>query len=132
MVWRENCPVLEDTKLPPARHWDKDGLPKYLILGLRNWKSRKKENAGKLYPVKIHRNYLDPTYCPVFLAADLPQAFRAQSGRNLSGQRECGTHGAECDGQAVVRDDGSLVCGCGSAGEWARGSAGWGGREHGV
>jgi hypothetical protein len=61
-----HCPKLEDIKLPPSRHWDKDGLPKYVILGLRNWKSRKKENAGKLYPVKIHRNYLDPTYCPVF------------------------------------------------------------------
>ena len=32
-------------KLPPARHWDADGLPKYLILTLRQWKSRKKKGV---------------------------------------------------------------------------------------
>ena len=59
------CPMLEDTELPPPRHWDRDGLPKYITIGMRNWKSRLKTNRGKLYKMKIRRNYLDATYCPV-------------------------------------------------------------------
>jgi len=59
------CPLIEDTRLPKARHWDKDGLPKYIIICMTDWKSRKKSNKGKKYYLKIHRNYLDETYCPV-------------------------------------------------------------------
>ena len=35
-----------DFKLPPARHWDTDGLPKYIILTLRKWKSRGKKASS--------------------------------------------------------------------------------------
>ena len=60
-----HCPTLERVRLPAQRHWDKDGMPKYIILVMLNWKSRRKESRGKPYPLKIHRNRLDPTYCPV-------------------------------------------------------------------
>lgn len=33
---------------------------------MRNWKSRKKANIGKPYAMKIHRNYLNPDFDPVF------------------------------------------------------------------
>ena len=59
------CPQVNTIKLPPQRHWDKDGLPKYVIIIFTTWKSRKRANVGKPYPMKIHRNYLDVTYCPV-------------------------------------------------------------------
>lgn len=59
------CPHLEDVKLPKARHWDTDGIPKYIIIVMKRWKSRKRESLDKPYEMKIHRNYLDPTYCPV-------------------------------------------------------------------
>ena len=26
------CPLLEDIEWPPARHWDGDGLPKYITI----------------------------------------------------------------------------------------------------
>ena len=39
------CPDMETLKLPKERHWDKDGLPKYLIFSMVNWKSRKKGPA---------------------------------------------------------------------------------------
>ena len=60
------CPLLEETELPKERHWDADGLPKYVTIVLTDWKSRYKPNKGKKYRMKIHRNYLDATYCPVF------------------------------------------------------------------
>ena len=28
------CPTVEDTKLPPERLWDADGLPQYIELGM--------------------------------------------------------------------------------------------------
>ena len=59
------CPQIDTIKLPKERHWDKDGLPKYIIVFFTNWKSRKRANVGKSYSMKIHRNYLDVTYCPV-------------------------------------------------------------------
>ena len=64
----EHCPELERVRLPPERHWDVDGLPKYIIVVMLNWKNRggkKRINVGKPYPMKIHRNYLDPIFCPV-------------------------------------------------------------------
>ena len=62
----KHCPVVETMELPSERHWDPDGLPKYIIITLLNWKSRKKANVNKPYPLKIHRNYLDQRFCPVF------------------------------------------------------------------
>ena len=59
-----------------ARNWDADGLPKYIIIALREWKSRTKAynckcpktakcNCGFAYKMFIHRNYLDSRFCPV-------------------------------------------------------------------
>ena len=59
------CPLVDNVELPGPHGWDVDGLPKYIIIFMTNWKSRKRANVGKPYPFKIHRNYLDPTYCPV-------------------------------------------------------------------
>ena len=62
------CPTMEDVLLPKSGHWDVDGLPKYISLVWRNWKSRPKKRAtarDNAYPMKIHRNYLNPMFCPV-------------------------------------------------------------------
>jgi hypothetical protein len=71
------CPLLVDVEVPQAsRQWDTDGLPAYIIIGLRRWKSRTQAHwckcpsdakcaCGKVYKMKVHRNYLDPCFCPV-------------------------------------------------------------------
>ena len=59
------CPLLEDTQLPADHLWDLDGLPKWIELGMRDWKWRSAANKGKRYGIKIHRNYLDARFCPV-------------------------------------------------------------------
>lgn len=54
--------------LSQERHWDSDKLPKYIKFYFDDWKSRYKHGAPHDkpdYPMKLHRNYLDPTYCPV-------------------------------------------------------------------
>ncbi|KAJ1446647.1 hypothetical protein M885DRAFT_577308 [Pelagophyceae sp. CCMP2097] len=58
-------PTVEDMELPKGHQWDKDGLPQWIIIGLRNWKSRAKKNVGVRYGIKLHRNYLDSRFCPV-------------------------------------------------------------------
>ena len=62
----EYCPTFEDTWLPEsASQWDSDGIPKYIEIGLRNWKTRTECNRGKRYGMRLHRNYLDSRFCPV-------------------------------------------------------------------
>lgn len=72
------CPLYEDMEVPDADSaWDNDGLPKFLIIGLRKWKSRTPARCCKcpttekcscewLYRLRVHRNYLDQRFCPVF------------------------------------------------------------------
>ena len=72
------CPLFQDIELPAAPiQWDADGLPKYIILGLRDWKWRTPANkcrcardrkctCEKLYKMTVHRNSLDQRFCPVF------------------------------------------------------------------
>lgn len=62
----EYAPTLEDISLPAAAEmWDTDGLPKYINVGWRDWKSRKKSSKNKLYNIMLWRNHLDPRFCPV-------------------------------------------------------------------
>jgi hypothetical protein len=60
------CPKIEDTLLPEAHEWDEDGVPRWIELGFLNWKSRTKKNRNKRYGIRLHRNYLDSRFCPVF------------------------------------------------------------------
>ena len=60
------CPTVEDILLPEAHMWDPDGLPKFIELGMRDWKWRSKANKGKRYGIRLWRNYCDAHYCPVF------------------------------------------------------------------
>ena len=61
------CPTVEDLVLPHDEDdWDSDGYPKWIDIGLRNWKWRSKKNKGKRYSMKAHRNYVDSKFCPVF------------------------------------------------------------------
>ena len=59
------CPLIEDTILPQKHEWDPDGVPKWIELGLLNWKARTQKNRGKRYGIRLHRNYLDFRFCPV-------------------------------------------------------------------
>ena len=72
------CPLLQDLELPQApSQWDADGLPKYIILSLRDWKWRTESKKCKCprsakcfcshrYKMYVHRNVLDQRFCPVF------------------------------------------------------------------
>ena len=74
----EFCPNMLDVELPAAEaQWDADGLPKYIIIGMRAWKWRtacnrcncpsdKKCTCGNVYKMMVFRNCLDPRFCPVF------------------------------------------------------------------
>jgi len=60
------CPTVENTNLPEsASQFDSDGLPKWIDVGLMNWKTRSPSNRGKRYGFRLHRNYLDSRFCPV-------------------------------------------------------------------
>ena len=62
----EFCPTFEDTSLPESgAQWDSDGLPKYIEVALREWKTRTTCHMGKKYKMRLWRNYLDPRFCPV-------------------------------------------------------------------
>ena len=60
------CPTYEDILLPESpSQWDADGLPQFIELALRKWKSRTVAHQGKRYAMRVHRNYLDSRFCPV-------------------------------------------------------------------
>ena len=62
----EYCPTFDDTSLPDsASQWDSDGVPKYIEIALRRWKTRSPHNQGKKYRMRLWRNYLDSRFCPV-------------------------------------------------------------------
>jgi hypothetical protein len=72
------CPLVQDLELPEAeQHWDADGLPTVIFVSFRKWKWRsesrccgcdksEKCTCGNLFKVRVHRNYLDSRFCPVF------------------------------------------------------------------
>ena len=61
-----HCPLVEDMRLPPEGMWDDDGLPQFIEVCMKDWKSRKKANKGKPYFMRIWRNYKDSRFCPVY------------------------------------------------------------------
>ena len=85
------CPDLRTMKLPPKKSWDTDGLPSYIQLSWTSWKSRSPKKKQP-YPMRIHRNYVDQRFCPVFwLLLYLKYAghtdgpvFRGDRGGNIS------------------------------------------------
>lgn len=58
-------PKMADIRLPQAHNWDNDGIPKFIELGLRDWKWRHDTKRGQRYGIRLHRNYVDPRFCPV-------------------------------------------------------------------
>ena len=89
------CPTVEDTKLPEAEsQWDSDGLPKWIEIGLRDWKTRSRCHEGKRYGMRLHRNYLDSRFCPVtwlltwlhFSGIEKGPLFQSSVGGNLTGE----------------------------------------------
>ena len=61
-----HCPLFEDTRLPPEGMWDDDGLPQFIEVCMKDWKSRSRSKKGKPYFMRIWRNYKDPRFCPVY------------------------------------------------------------------
>ena len=59
------CPSVKDSGMPDAELNDKNGYPPYVSLVLRDWKWRSRKNKGKPYCMRVHRNYMDPRFCPV-------------------------------------------------------------------
>ena len=61
------CPIVEDLILPQDENdWDPDGYPKWIDIGLQNWKWRSKKNNGKRHSIKAHRNYVDSIFLLLF------------------------------------------------------------------
>lgn len=58
------CSLYEDMVVPPSTAWDENGLPPWLELGQRAWKGRK-ANATSRFGLRLHRNRVDPRFCPV-------------------------------------------------------------------
>jgi hypothetical protein len=52
-----HCPLFEDTRLPPEGMWDDDGLPQFIEVCMKDWKSRSRSKKGKPYFMRIWRNY---------------------------------------------------------------------------
>lgn len=78
------CPLWEEMELPKTEDgFDADGLPKYLVFVMHNWKHR----SGDMYPYKIlvRRNYLDAKYCPIFWVLSLAKT-RKFYGESLRGK----------------------------------------------
>ena len=61
-----HCPLVEDTRLPPEGMWDDDGLPQFVEVCMKDWKSRSRSKKGKPYYMRIWRNYKDARFCPVY------------------------------------------------------------------
>ena len=87
------CPLWEEMELPKTEDgFDADGMPKYLVFVLHNWKHR----SGEMYPYKIlvHRNYLDAKHCPIFWTLSLANTRRFYGeelkGKMLTWQFPCG------------------------------------------
>lgn len=89
----EYCPLVEDIVYPSdAGDWCSDGLPRYMKIKLKWWKSRK-----KLQPVEyiIWRNFLDSKYCPMLnlvlwlRASDIKQGPIYAKLRGPANYREC-------------------------------------------
>ena len=58
------CPLITDIKFPTSNNdFDSDGFPKFIIVQLRRWKSKRNPRP---YDMFLHRNYLNPKFCPVF------------------------------------------------------------------
>ena len=57
------CPLVSSVELPKSKaDIDVDGVPKWLVLSLSEWKGRK--SNGK-YEMLLYRNYVDVRFCPV-------------------------------------------------------------------
>ena len=58
---------MEDFRLPPlgSPMWDIDVYPGYVEIAWTNWKTRPPSDVGKLYYIRIYRNYVDLRFCPV-------------------------------------------------------------------
>ena len=61
-----HCPLVEDTRLPPEGMWDEDGLPQFVEVCMKDWKSRPRAKKGRPYYMRIWRNYKDARFCPVY------------------------------------------------------------------
>jgi hypothetical protein len=57
------CPTVNNIEIPDESLWDKDGYPPYIKIGLHHWKGKK---LKEVYYVTIHRNFVNPDFCPVF------------------------------------------------------------------
>ena len=75
-----HCPLIEDCRLPPAGLWDADGLPHYIEVCMRDWKWRKRANAGKPYYMRLWRNYRDARFCPVYWLTTYLRYYKLRKG----------------------------------------------------
>ena len=61
-----HCPLYEDCRLPTPGMWDDDGLPQFIEVCMKDWKSRSRAKKGHPYYMRIWRNYKDARFCPVY------------------------------------------------------------------
>ena len=55
-------------KPPPPEsqsQWDTDGIPKWIELGLLDWKTHTPVHRSKRYGIRLYRNRIDMCFCPV-------------------------------------------------------------------
>jgi hypothetical protein len=58
-------PLIENMKPTEAAFFDPDGVQSFIYVGLHGWKKRHKRRLQTIYYIKLHRNYVNPQYCPV-------------------------------------------------------------------
>lgn len=58
-------PLIENMKHTEAAFFDRDGVPAFMYIGLHGWKKRHQRRLKTIYYIKLHRNYVNPKYCPV-------------------------------------------------------------------
>jgi integrase len=80
-------PEFEDCQLPTeAKNYCEDGMPKFIILGMRDWKSRSPKciRQQEVYKLRLQMNPLSLDYCPVHWIT-LHWELRARKGKQLTG-----------------------------------------------
>lgn len=61
----EYMPLIENMKPTEPVFFDRDGVQSVLHIGLHGWKKRHNRRLQTIYYIKLHRNYVNPRYCPV-------------------------------------------------------------------
>ena len=117
--------------------WDVDGIPRYVEIGMRDWKKRASAKRGTRYGMKLFRSYLDPRFCPLTWLMKWKKYSNLKTGRlwgnvaketyekkvntimrTFMGKKECSTH-------SIRRSAAQWAARCGDKGMGIRNAGRW-------